>query len=369
VPSGSPVPEPTATPFGGADLVYVAINPGGRVVPFDARTNTFGAPMIAPPIPRERMSQPNIDDFNVLANGSYCYVLWAATGNTRAGDRLVAYALDGSHVTHAYPPTAPGTAGFVFSGTASHAAHVWTVEADGGDARLRVASPDLATTLARGPIASEGVIADLADPTGDDSYVFDGTGTGRILRGTDSDYRYVGPALTGAFGLIDRVRGTNYPTLAIAPDGTALYAADLRSVSVIDPHAMRRTASVPIGEPAHGIAVSRDNARVYVLGERFDHKALATVEKSVTTIDTLSDRVVSRRVVFRNTDPVHKASPYTEGFAVTPDGSELLLASRDEIVVLDAETGAERARVRTPQVSGTQRSAIVALAVPTNAEP
>ena len=325
--------------------------------------------MIAPPIPHGRGSEPDIDDFNVLADGSYCYVLWAAIGNAPAGDRLAAYAVEGSRVTQAYPPIAPGAAGFAFSGMASRSTHVWTVEPGGRDARLRVYSPDLSATLARGPVASGGVIADLADPAGDDSYVFDGTGTGRILQRSGSDYRFVGPVLTGAFGLTDRVRGTNYPTVAIAPDGTALYAADLRSVSVIDPHAMRRSATIPVGEPVHGIVVSADNARVYVLGERFDHKALVTVEKSVTAIDTLSDRIVSRRVVFRNTDPVHESSPYTEGFAVTPDGSELLLASRDELVVLDAETGVERARVRTPQVSGSLHSAIVALVVPTNAEP
>src|SRR5262245_59855004 len=94
-----------------------------------------------------------------------------------------------------------------------------------------------------------------------------------------------------------------------AAAGPKAYVGNFKdnTVSVIDTAAARVVATVPVSAGPDGIAVTRDDAQVFVSGSS---------ASSLSVIDTASDKVVATVEVGKG----------PQGVALTPDGRWLLVA-------------------------------------------
>src|SRR6516225_4138672 len=107
---------------------------------------------------------------------------------------------------------------------------------------------------------------------------------------------------------------------AAAPKAYVGNFAD-NTVSVIDTAGNKVTATIPVAQGPHGMAISGDGRTVYVTGDG---------SSSLSIIDTATDRVVK-------TVEVGKAP---NGVALTPDGKLLLVTiyAEDRLAFLDTAT-------------------------------
>ena len=133
----------------------------------------------------------------------------------------------------------------------------------------------------------------------------------------------VNDAATGGPVGPDIVVGGAPRGLAVSPDGSEIYVANLatNSVSVIDAATRSLVATVPVGAFPLNVAPSPDGDRLYVTN---------AVSNSVSVIDTSTDAVVA-------TVPVSGA-PY--GIAVAPDGDRAYAVAQggNRVAVIDTET-------------------------------
>lgn len=104
------------------------------------------------------------------------------------------------------------------------------------------------------------------------------------------------------------------------------------TVSVIDTSASRVVATVPVAAGPDGIAVSRDDAQVFVSGAS---------ASSLSVIDTASDKVTATVEVGKG----------PQGLAITPDGRWLLVAVNgdDRVAFVDTATRTVQATVPVPK--------------------
>ncbi|WP_432050213.1 YncE family protein [Verrucosispora sp. NA02020] len=121
--------------------------------------------------------------------------------------------------------------------------------------------------------------------------------------------------------------------MAIAPDGSRLYVADLTSGTVAEISTeeltVRRTAAVPVASgPAYAVA---DDDRLFLGGAGV-----------VRTVDAVSLRVVAERPVDA---PV-------SGLLLGPDSGRLYVGGREALRWLDPASGAELGRVAVPGLVG-----------------
>jgi DNA-binding beta-propeller fold protein YncE len=118
----------------------------------------------------------------------------------------------------------------------------------------------------------------------------------------------------------------------LAPGGDVFYVANQgrHGVSVVDPFAMREIDFLPTGRGAHGMAISRDTAHLYVSNR---------LAGSIAVVEFESRSIVAVWPVGGSPDMLQ----------VSPDGSELWASARNHgaIYVIDTGSGELLERIRT----------------------
>lgn len=114
------------------------------------------------------------------------------------------------------------------------------------------------------------------------------------------------------------VGGSPY-RVAVSPDGTRLYTANLGgpSLSIVDVASRQTLATLPVGVAPAGLAVSPDGTRVYVAAQ--DSATLTVVDTTANTVSrTLGLPRAPRDVV------------------TSPDGRRVYVSTAESLLVLDA---------------------------------
>ena len=117
--------------------------------------------------------------------------------------------------------------------------------------------------------------------------------------------------------------------IAVSPDGSKLYAASSRNVSVIDTATNTLKATVNVGSFAKGIAFSPDGKRVYVANQ---------YSNDVSVINTKTNTVVA--TVNVGNEPL--------GVAVSPDGTKVYVANYNSNTVSVIDTATNTVTVTVP---------------------
>lgn len=147
-----------------------------------------------------------------------------------------------------------------------------------------------------------------------------------VYAGSLGDSIAVFDSVSGALGTPVNTGTDSEPfTIAIAPNGKALYSANYESntVSVVDTATKTVAATIPVGNQPFGIAVSPNGTRVYVANSGDDN---------LTVIDTATNQPIGGTIPTGN-EPI--------GIAVSPDGSHALVSNSSDasVSLVDLGTG------------------------------
>ncbi|MEX2442518.1 MAG: YncE family protein [Alkalispirochaeta sp.] len=179
-----------------------------------------------------------------------------------------------------------------------------------------------------------------------------GFASGRDESRTTLEVAYLPNAKDGTISSIDLITGDVTGTIEIGaiaahgiaatPDGRIVYAGDAErnELVIIDGKAMEIVYRVPLDHEVHGIDISPDGQTVWVGGSAGNDPLRGTV----TAVDTASGSVI--RVV----SPGLGSASH---FSLTPDGTELWIASTSTnlVWVVETETGSLSGVI--PVASGT----------------
>jgi len=272
---------------------YATTHLGDTVVPFDALTGAFGAPL----------SLPGDDPWGVAItpDGATAYVVDMSTDEVTPVDTA-------TNTPGAPIPVGsqPRTIGIAPDGRTAYVA-------DYGSAT--VTPIDTATNTAGAPIAVGLSPHGIAiSPDGSRVYV------------ADLDSGAVSVIDTATHAVIATISAGALPyTLAITPDGATVYVTDLAGddVTPIDTATDTAGTPIPVGHPTYGVAMAPDGRTVYVSQRDTGH---------VVPIDTATNTPGAPIAI--GTGP--------EGLAITPDGKTLWVTDTwngvDTITPLDLST-------------------------------
>jgi DNA-binding beta-propeller fold protein YncE len=239
----------------------------------------------------------------------------------------------------------------------------WLIVANKGESTLGIIDPEAGkqvATVAEGGITGHEVIA---SPDGRVAYVpiYGNSGVGRP--GTDGrNLVAIDIGARKVIGNLDFRHGVRPHCPLIGPDGMLYVTTELdRSVTVIDPQAMKVIGSIPTGQPeSHMLAITRDGRRGYTanvgpgtvsvldmtakktlavipVARTVQRIALSADDRTVFTSDQVEPRLA---VIDTATNKVRQwvklpAAGY--GTAATRDGRWLLLAvpGANQVAVVD----------------------------------
>ncbi len=189
------------------------------------------------------------------------------------------------------------------------------------DNRLDFYDPVTWRLLKSLPMGCNGV--DHLDMSADGTYLllsceFDG----QVIKVDTTQMAIVGRAALGGLPV----------DVKLSPDGSVFYVANQgrHGVSIVDPIAMREIGFLPTGQGAHGMAISRDTASLYVTNR---------LAGTIAVIDFATGTIGATWYIGGSPDMVQ----------VSPDGAQLWTSGRfaGAVYVVDTRTGQLMQTIRT----------------------